>query len=211
MRRILVLFVSMALTAVLLTACSPGGPDDELKQAAVDNYAQGVHHLYSQSLKSAKALDVAIDRFIDEPTPAHLEAAKRLWLRARDDYGLTEVFRFYDGPIDNPEDGPEGLINAWPLDEAYIDYVEGHPNAGIINKPGGFPVINAELLMSLNEQGGEENVSTGWHAIEFLLWGQRTVLATGQSRTTPPTPMPIVARPTSWSRPIYWSPISNRW
>ena len=44
MRRILVLFVSMALTAVLLTACSPGGPDDELKQAAVDNYAQGVHH-----------------------------------------------------------------------------------------------------------------------------------------------------------------------
>ena len=172
MRRILVLFVSMALTAVLLTACSPGGPDDELKQAAVDNYAQGVHHLYSQSLKSAKALDVAIDRFIDEPTPAHLEAAKRLWLRARDDYGLTEVFRFYDGPIDNPEDGPEGLINAWPLDEAYIDYVEGHPNAGIINKPGGFPVINAELLMSLNEQGGEENVSTGWHAIEFLLWGQ---------------------------------------
>ena len=115
---------------------------------------------------------MAIDRFIDEPTPAHLEAAKRLWLRARDDYGLTEVFRFYDGPIDNPEDGPEGLINAWPLDEAYIDYVEGHPNAGIINKPGGFPVINAELLMSLNEQGGEENVSTGWHAIEPLLWGQ---------------------------------------
>lgn len=172
MRRILGLVVSMALTAGLLAACSPGGPDDEMKQAAVDNYAQGVHHLYSQSLKSAKALDVAIDRFIDEPTPAHLEAAKRLWLKARDDYGVTEVFRFYDGPIDHPDDGPEGLINAWPLDEAYIDYVEGDPNAGIINKPGDYPTIDADLLVSLNEQGGEENVSTGWHAIEFLLWGQ---------------------------------------
>ena len=172
MRRILALFVSMALTAGLLTACGPGGPDDELKKAAVADYAHGVHHLYSESLKSAMALDSAIDRFIDEPTPAHLEATKRLWLSARNDYGVTEVFRFYDGPIDNPDDGPEGLINAWPLDEAYIDYVEGYPDAGIINKPGDFPVIDVDLLVSLNEQGGEENVSTGWHAIEFLLWGQ---------------------------------------
>ncbi len=172
MRRILALFVSVALTAGLLIACAEAGPDEELKQEVVSNYAEGVHHLYSKSLKSAMALDVAIDRFIDEPTPAHLEAAKRLWLSARDDYGPTEAFRFYDGPIDNPDDGPEGLINAWPLDEAYIDYVEGDPNAGIINKPGDYPVIDADLLVSLNEQGGEENVSTGWHAIEFLLWGQ---------------------------------------
>ena len=91
---------------------------------------------------------------------------------ARDDYGPTEVYRFYDGPIDNAEDGPEGLVNAWPLDEAYIDYVEGDPDAGIVNNPGDFPAIDADLIVSLNEEGGEENVSTGWHAIEFLLWGQ---------------------------------------
>ena len=67
---------------------------------------------------------------------------------------------------------PEGLVNAWPLDEGYIDYVEGNPNAGIINNPREYPTIDAGLLVSLNEEGGEENVSTGWHAIEFLLWGQ---------------------------------------
>ena len=105
------------------------------------------------------------------PSP-RLDAVKRAWLRARDDYGVTEIYRFYDGPIDNEEDGPEGLINAWPLDEAYIDYVDGDPSAGIINKPGEFPTIDAALLVSLNEEGGEENISTGWHAIEFLLWGQ---------------------------------------
>jgi putative iron-regulated protein len=82
------------------------------------------------------------------------------------------VFRFYGGPIDNEEDGPEGLINAWPMDESYIDYVDGNPTAGIINMPGEYPVIDAGLIVSLNEEGGEENVSTGWHAIEFLLWGQ---------------------------------------
>ena len=59
-----------------------------------------------------------------------------------------------------------------PMDEAYIDYVAGDPSAGIINNPEQFPVIDAALIESLNEEGGEENVATGWHAIEFLLWGQ---------------------------------------
>ncbi len=158
--------------AGLLAACGESGPSTELKQDVVANYANGVHHLYAESLSSAQAMDRAIDRFLAEPTPAHLEAAKRMWLIARDDYGPTEAFRFYDGPIDHPEDGPEGLINAWPLDEAYIDYVVDNPSAGIINDAETFPVINADLLVSLNEEGGEANVSTGWHAIEFLLWGQ---------------------------------------
>ena len=58
------------------------------------------------------------------------------------------------------------------MDEAYIDYVEGNPGAGIINNPDEYPQITAELIESLNEDGAEENISTGWHAIEFLLWGQ---------------------------------------
>ena len=145
---------------------------DALKVEVVAHYAKGVHGLYAQSLASAKVMDTAIDAFIADPNPASLEAAKRAWLRARDDYGPTEVFRFYGGPIDNEENGPEGLINAWPMDESYIDYVEGNPTAGIINMPAEYPTIDAELIISLNEEGGEQNVSTGWHAIEFLLWGQ---------------------------------------
>ena len=152
---------------------TPAGPSvQELKSDVVAHYANGVHALYAKSLKSATAMDTAIDIFLADPTPATLEAAKRAWLVARDDYGPTEAFRFYGGPIDNEEDGPEGLINAWPMDEAYIDYVEGDSGAGIINKPDEFPEITAELIESLNEEGAEENISTGWHAIEFLLWGQ---------------------------------------
>ena len=81
------------------------------------------------------------------------------------------MYRFYGGPIDD-ENGPEGLINAWPLDESYVDYVEGAPEAGIINNQADYPAIDADLLESLNEAGAEENISTGYHAIEFLLWGQ---------------------------------------
>ena len=147
------------------------GPSDDAR-AVVDHYADGVHAAYAASLESATELDAAIDAFLADPTDETLEAAKQAWLAARDDYGLTEAFRFYGGPIDNETDGPEGLINAWPLDEVYIDYVEGDPEAGVINDPDTYPTIDAELLTSLNEQGGEANISTGWHAIEFLLWGQ---------------------------------------
>ena len=86
-------------------------------------------------------------------------------------YSPTEAFRFQGGPIDG-SDGPEGLINGWPLDEAYVDYVVDSPDAGIVNDTEQFAELSSALLESLNEAGGEENIATGWHAIEFLLWGQ---------------------------------------
>ncbi len=166
---IFVLIISLVAVAAF-AACAEG--DGDIRQSVVDNYAAGAYASYAKSLATAKELDIAVDRFLASPSQSRLDAAKHAWLRARDDYGVTEIYRFYEGPIDNEQDGPEGLINAWPLDESYIDYVEGDASAGIINKPGDFPVIDADLLISLNEEGGEENVSTGWHAIEFLLWGQ---------------------------------------
>ena len=137
-----------------------------------EHYADGVYASYQASVASATELQASVQAFTDDPTEANLTAAKDQWLAARDDYGPTEAFRFYDGPIDDPDDGPEGRINAWPMDEAYVDYVEGDPTAGIINNTADVPEITAEVLVSANEEGGETNISTGWHAIEFLLWGQ---------------------------------------
>ena len=169
-RAVLLLPIGFALSTVPATLASAAPTDDVT--AAIEHYAAGVHATYEASLASATALDDAIDAFVADPTDESLAAAKDTWLAARDDYGLTEAFRFYGGPIDNEETGPEGLINAWPLDEAYIDYVEGDATAGIVNDPETYPTIDADLVTSLNEQGGETNISTGWHAIEFLLWGQ---------------------------------------
>jgi putative iron-regulated protein len=135
-------------------------------------YADLVAASYAASIESATTMQTAITSFLDDPTEASLEGARAAWIAARDDYGPTEAFRLYDGPIDDPEDGPEGQINAWPMDEAYVDYVEGSPDAGIINDSAGFPEITIEVVVAANEEGGETNISTGWHAIEFLLWGQ---------------------------------------
>ena len=133
------------------------------------HYANLVEANYQDVLTRVKALQTAIDAFVAAPSAEGLEQAKQAWLAAREPYGQTEAFRFYAGPIDDAK-GPEGQINAWPLDESYIDYVKGNSKAGIINKPN--VAITKQKLASLNEKGGEENVSTGFHAIEFLLWGQ---------------------------------------
>jgi putative iron-regulated protein len=136
------------------------------------NYAALLHATYSDALVGAQALRTAVDAFVAAPSAATLQAAKDAWLDARPAYLQTEMARFYNGPIDNEDDGPEGLINAWPLDEAYIDYVEGDADAGIVNQVDLYPVIDEDLLVELNEGEGETTISTGWHAIEFLLWGQ---------------------------------------
>lgn len=179
MKRVLPVLLTLALVAAACgddddAAPTSGGADGTEVTAAdvVAHYADGVHASYSASLASATELDAAIDAFVAAPSQEGLQAARNAWLAARDDYGVTEAFRFYGGPIDNDDRGVEGLVNAWPMDEAHVDYVEGDPDAGIVNDPGTYPEIDADLLVSLNEEGGEANISTGWHAIEFLLWGQ---------------------------------------
>lgn len=137
--------------------------------AVVQHYSTLVYANYSDTIAAAQQMQKAIHAFLAKPGPATQNAARKAWLDAREFYGQTEAFRFYDGPIDNA-DGPEGQINAWPMDESYVDYVVGDDNAGLINNRK-LP-ITKERLAALNEHDGEENISTGWHAIEFMLWGQ---------------------------------------
>ena len=100
------------LFALCAIACGSDDGDKTLPAASANdslaNYAEIVHASYSDSLESAQVLDAAIASFVAAPSAAGLEAAKTAWLDAREPYLQTEVYRFYDGPIDNPEDGPEG-------------------------------------------------------------------------------------------------------
>lgn len=150
-----------APAAVAVAAVTPA--------AVAQHYATLVHAVYADNLKQVTQLQTAVDAFLAAPSAATQDAAKKAWLAAREVYGQTEAFRFYGGPIDNDK-GPEGRMNAWPMDESFVDSVKGKPNAGLVNNKKF--VINRKNLIAQNERGGEENIATGWHAIEFFLWGQ---------------------------------------
>jgi putative iron-regulated protein len=150
-----------------------GTPNDEAKtKEALETFVHLAHERYAVSLEKARAMRDAIESFLAAPSESGLSAARTAWIAARAPYGETEAFRFFGGPIDDEEKGPEGRVNAWPLDEAYIDYTVGAEGAGIVNHPTEFPTISKDLLSDANEKDGEANIATGYHAIEFLLWGQ---------------------------------------
>lgn len=150
-------------------AAAPTRGLDTLINEVVLQHARLVHATYADSVAGAQLVAQAIAALVAAPSASTLQAARAAWTQARQTYGQSEAFRFYGGPID-AEDGPEARINAWPLDEAYIDSVAERPGSGFINNPT--IRLDKASLAAMNERHGEENIATGWHAIEFLLWGQ---------------------------------------
>jgi putative iron-regulated protein len=128
-------------------------------------YVKLVHDTYAEAKSEAVKLDAAITALLATPSEENLATARKAWVIARPAYLRSETFRFYDGPIE----AIEGEINAWPMNEAFIDYVEGKPNSGVINS---IDTIDIATLTTANQKSDEADVTTGWHAIEFLLWGQ---------------------------------------
>lgn len=141
----------------------------------VENYAEVVFRNYQDARTQAAMMQVAITAFLNNPNETSHKAAQDAWVQARQSYLQTEAFRFYEGPIDfvdakTGEEGPEGRINAWPMNEAFIDYVKEKPDSGLINNPK-FE-LSIAAIMENDQVTDEADVTTGWHAIEFLLWGQ---------------------------------------
>ena len=177
------------LTALLLTGSLLASPALAVDKAeVVKTYADIAAAGYGDSLTSAQALQVAVEALIAAPSDETLQAARAAWLAARVPYQQTEVFRFGNPLVDDWE----GKVNAWPLDEGLIDYVDNNAYGGpseenplstlnVIATPT-FKIgateldastITPDTIRSLHEADGiEANVASGYHAIEFLLWGQ---------------------------------------
>ena len=180
----LLLFVLWASMLTISVACNKNNEEEEvlqLKKEALEQYANIVSKSYVDCYNTAEQLKTAIDAFVASPTANGFQQCKDAWLAARIPYGQTEAYRFYGGPIDE-ENGPEGYMNAWPMDENFVDYVVGNPSAGIINSTTQYPTISKQVLVDLNESISETSIFTGYHAIEFLLWGQDMSTSTAGMR-----------------------------
>ena len=181
----------LSVRAALLAgaaACAFAGQGLAVESDAVlANYADVALAGYEDSLATAQELQTAIDQLVETPSAGTLAAAREAWLAARVPYQQTEAYRFGNAIVDDWE----GKVNAWPLDEGLIDYVDASYGTesdandyyvvNVVANPrltvGGETIDAAEItpdvLSSLHEVGGvEANVATGYHAIEFLLWGQ---------------------------------------
>lgn len=211
-------------SASLLIACGGDSKSsDSSIQKLLNTNADIAYASYSDSVTTAKQLKTALTALKDDPTAETLAAAKKAWLVSREPYGQTEVYRFRNSPIDSLD--VEGDINAWPLGEALIDYVKtnasdfGDDQVGVtandvgINGNGAVTaayaeanqtqniigntniVIDSDLLEKSLSAVDEHDVITGYHAIEFLLWGQD--LNTNNQNTTDGTDRNLAINTTS--------------
>ena len=176
---------AISIAAVAMAFSQPAGGALE---PVTETYVAIAQSSYEDSLISARKLNQAIGAFLDAPSNVTLEQARSAWIEARVPYQQTEVYRFGNAIVDEWE----GKVNAWPLDEGLIDYVDAgmygseseensfyaaniiaNPTLTVAGRTIDATTIDVELLQSLHEVDEvEANVSTGYHAIEFLLWGQ---------------------------------------
>lgn len=179
-------FSAVPAICILAFATQSGAAAPE-PQAVIRHYADMALAKYEDSLTTAKALDAAVDALIAAPSQETLDAARSAWKASRIPYQQSEVYRFGNPVVD----AWEGRVNAWPLDEGLIDYVDpaygtesdsnpyyvadviANPSATINGETLDMSQLTPDSIAGLQEAGEvEANVATGYHAIEFLLWGQ---------------------------------------
>ena len=176
--------------AAVIGFCLGGSPvaAESAPKEVLKTYADIAQAGYTDSTDTARTLKLAVDAFLAKPTEDNLRAARAAWIAARIPYMQTEAFRFGNSIVDDWE----GRVNSWPLDEGLIDYVAssyGNDSAEnelytanvIATKSltlGGTKLDTSHLtpeFLSGTLHGAaksDANVATGYHAVEFLLWGQ---------------------------------------
>jgi putative iron-regulated protein len=148
---------------------------DQAKRMAVKTYAQIVEATCMSALVSAIELRNKIKVLVTEPTADNHVAAKLSWIQARLPYLQTEPLFSYGSQA--------AEMDSWPVRPGYIDYVDGNPESGIICDPDEFPDLSPDSLGRFNGRGGDRNIATGYHVIEFLLWGETSGSITRGKRT----------------------------
>lgn len=178
-------FALLATSAAIFAGPAFAAPS---AKEVLTHYTDLAEAKFQDALTTAKALDAAIDALIAKPSEETLKAARAAWIAARPSYQQTEVYRFGNPIVDEWE----GKVNAWPLDEGLIDYVDAaygtesdgnslyvanviaNPKIKINGEEVEASKITPDFLANTLHEAGEveANVATGYHAIEFLLWGQ---------------------------------------
>ncbi|WP_413284550.1 imelysin family protein [Vibrio sp. MA40-2] len=176
--------IALATSMLLISGVSNAATVTE--KQVVEHYTDLAHAVFSDALTTAEQLDSSISAFLKSPSEETFQQVKNAWYESRVPYQQTEVFRFGNAIVDDWE----GQLNAWPLDEGLIDYVASDYQYELGNQGATANIvantsvqvgaekidtakITPELIANLNEIGGSEaNVASGYHAIEFLLWGQ---------------------------------------
>lgn len=133
----------------------------------------------------------SVTKMLDDPSRINLEESRTQWLIALNSYERTAFTRYLlrvaaqgtavEQSLALQLDNLEYLINNWPIQPGYLDYLPSYPQSGVVNDTT-LPLNE----LSIRDQHGKFDIAEstlGFHVIEFLLWGSANAL--NQNGSTP--------------------------
>jgi putative iron-regulated protein len=180
----------LALASLLLTGCdqpNDGKPlaavpvataahNRELSSTLNEQLDEAAFAAFTQASQSSTALLEETRQFLDSPNATTLATLRAHWRQAYSDFLKTRFFGFL--PISDPPDwqrqhignrGTLALLDTWPIEGGYIDYLPEYPYSGIVNDLT--LELSADSLLSQHGLSDVSSASLGFHPMEFLLWG----------------------------------------
>ncbi|WP_319024660.1 imelysin family protein [Microbulbifer hainanensis] len=126
----------------------------------------------AETQAAVEALNSALATLLKQPTDDHLEAAKLAWLDAHRNFAATLPYiELAFAPAELRSEGRKLVLSldSWPVQPGYLDTVPGYSNSGIVNDTA----IDLTLanLRKQHRLTANEEASTGFHAMEIMLWG----------------------------------------
>lgn len=169
----------LAVAPVATNAATAEHSDDVIATTAFIAFTPALAYAQlSDATQAAKALNDAIQTLLTTPNEKTLEAARLQWQATYSTYLKSVVFSYL--PIKSPKEWRKQhityrdlvfLIDPWPIEGGYVDYVEQHPFSGIVNDLT--LEINADTVFNQHGLSDPSSASLGFQVLAFLLWGEQ--------------------------------------
>jgi putative iron-regulated protein len=179
----------LALCLVVLTACDSGKekaqtsqpsdlaieamPESGLKTRGLINFWQfSAQSCYSNASLAIREFEGHSQLFLAHPTQQLLLELRDRWNTAHQAYLACQLYQMlaFSRSGQKQLELTKQRVNAWPIQGGYIDYLPGYQFTGIINDST--LAITLDNLLSQHQFSDLSDVSVGFHALEFLLWGE---------------------------------------
>ena len=206
----------VSIASLILALCSCGNESDKpqtlnstpitksqpaplnTNQADIKPSALTTHYLslaaqqFKTTCSNAEQLQTSVQLFLSAPNKKTLEEARLHWISTHNSYIGSKLFRALNikhpeldhSQIDPVKHSLAIRIDQSPLLPGYLDAVEGYPQSGYVFSP--LP-IDAVTLNNEHQFSDTLYVTLGFHAVEFLLWGE----GNEQTRTSSDYAVPI--------------------
>lgn len=146
--------------------------DEEAAEALSRSLWQTGEAQLAEVRAAVEALNRAVATLLERPSDDHLEAAKLAWLDAHREFAAALPYiQLGFAPAEIREQGRKLVLalDSWPAQPGYLDTVPGYSDSGIVNDTA--IELTLTNLRHQHRLTANEEASTGFHAMEVMLWG----------------------------------------